>query len=194
MQYRLLRNTIVSIGMLALLSACGQAKAPAEQPLANPALSKPMAASSNPTSAPPLAPTPVTSAPDNNKQMKIKAYFGDESGEKLVEQETNISYQQDDEKYIASLKALSVSSDSKKLALFRGFTFHSAAANKGLLTINVTMAPESRLGSGGEELLLQALKKTVFQFPEINSIELLVDGKSVESLMGHMDLPHPIKR
>ncbi|MEK3721831.1 GerMN domain-containing protein [Paenibacillus sp. FSL H8-0034] len=194
MQHRLLRNTIIGIGMLGLLSACGQTKSPTEQPLASPAMSKPQATSSSPISAPSQATPQATPAPDNNKQLKIKAYYGDESGEKLVEQETNISYQQDDEKYMAALKALSMSPDSNNIALFKGFTFHSAAAKSGLLTINVTMAPEARLGSGGEALLLQALKKTIFQFTEINSIEFLVDGKSIESLMGHMDLPHPIKR
>ncbi|WP_240413831.1 GerMN domain-containing protein [Paenibacillus periandrae] len=194
MHHRLLRNTIIGIGMLGLLSACGQTKSPAQQPLASPAVSKPQvtSSSSTPASASQAAP-PATPASDN-KSLKIKAYYGDESGEKLVEQETNISYQQDDEKYMAALKALSGSADSKNIALFKGFTFHSAAAKNGLLTINVSMAPEARLGSGGEALLLQALKKTIFQFSEINSIDVLVDGKSLESLMGHMDLPHPIKR
>jgi hypothetical protein len=191
MQHRLLRNAIIGIGMLALLSSCGQVKTPAQQTPADPAASKPQTQTSSPSSTPaPAVPAPM----QENKQLKIKAYYGDEFGEKLVEQETSISYKQDDEKYMAALKALSTSADSKNVPLFKGFTFNTVAAKDGLLTINVTMAPESRLGGGGEELLLQALKKTIFQFMEINSIELLVDGKAVESLMGHMELPHPIKR
>jgi hypothetical protein len=191
LQNRLLRTAIIGIGMLALLSACGQTKTPTQQPLADPMMNKPQAQASNPTPAP----TPVPTAPVvDNKQLKIKTYFGNENGDKLVEQETSITYKQDDEKYMAALKALSINADTTKLPLFKGFTFKTVAARNGMLTVDVSMAPESRLGSGGEELLLKALKQTIFQFTEINSIELLLDGKAVESLMGHMDLPHPIKR
>jgi hypothetical protein len=41
---------------------------------------------------------------------------------------------------------------------------------------------------------MQAIPKTLFQFQEVKTIELLVDGKKLDSLMGHVDLPHPIPR
>jgi hypothetical protein len=50
------------------------------------------------------------------------------------------------------------------------------------------------LGAPGEDFFLQALKKTAFQFPEVKTLSVLKDGQKVESLMGHMDLPYPIKR
>ncbi|NHN28675.1 GerMN domain-containing protein [Paenibacillus agricola] len=193
MQHRLLRNVIMGIGMLALLSACGQTKSPVQPPLADPAMSKPQTQTSSPTTTPAPATVPAAPAADT-KQLKIKAYYGNENGDKLVEQETTISYKQDDEKYMAALKALSTSTDATVLPLFKGFTFKTVSAKNGLLTIDASMAPESRLGAGGEELLLKALKQTLFQFTELNSIEFLLDGKAVDSLMGHMELPHPIKR
>jgi hypothetical protein len=190
MQHRLLRNAIIGIGMLTLLSACGQVKTPAQEPTKDSTIKTPQAQ----TSVPQPHPTPPAIPAEENKQLKIKAYYGDETGEKLVEHETNISFKQDTEKYMTALKVLSVGPDSKKIPLFKGFTFKTAILKDGMLTVDVSMAPEARLGAGGEELLLQALKKTVFQFSEINSLELLVDGKAVDSLMGHMELPHPIKR
>jgi hypothetical protein len=191
MQHNLLKNAVISIALLTLLSACGQTKAPAQEPAKDSSASKPQAQ----TSAPQPQQTPAPTAPAaDNKQQKIKAYFGDENGEKLIEQETIIFFKSDNEKYLAALKALSTSPDSKQLAFFKGFTFKTAALKDGLLTVDASMAPEARLGAGGEELLLQALKRTVFQFSEINSVEFLLDGKAVESLMGHMELPHPIKR
>ncbi|MNJ00980.1 hypothetical protein D3C73_1604640 [compost metagenome] len=50
------------------------------------------------------------------------------------------------------------------------------------------------MGSGGEVLLMDALKKAVFQFSEVQALDILVDGKIVDSLMGHVELEHPIKR
>jgi hypothetical protein len=191
MQQKLLRNAVISIALLALLSACGQVKTPAQEPPKDLSTSKPQVPTGSPQPQPNQPPAPPAA---ENKQLKIKAYYGDENGEKLVEQEATISYKLDTEKYLTALQILSVSPDSKKLAFFKGFIFKTAVLNDGLLTVNVSMAPEARLGSGGEELLLQALKKTVFQFSEINSLEFLLDGKAVDSLMGHMELPHPIKR
>ncbi|MCS7462519.1 GerMN domain-containing protein [Paenibacillus doosanensis] len=184
MQRRLVNGAIIGITLVALLAACGQ-KQPA--PAAGGQETGKQAQSSAPT------PTPTPAAQDV-KQMKIKTYYGDENGERLVEQEAVISYKQDNDKYLAALKTLTVSSDDKRIPLMKGFTFNSVTLKDQTLTVDVSMAPESRLGSGGESLLLQALKKNVFQFSEIQNLDILLDGKAVESLMGHMDLPHPIKR
>jgi hypothetical protein len=93
-----------------------------------------------------------------------------------------------------ALKALTKSPDNQAVALFEGFTFLRAEQKDSMLTIDLSLPKESHLGAPGEELLLNSLKKTMFQFKEINEIEVLVDGKKVESLLGHMGLPHPITR
>ncbi|WP_245855641.1 GerMN domain-containing protein [Paenibacillus rigui] len=174
--------------LIALLSACGQAKTPDQTSHGQTAPKQEQTTGSQPASS-------STSQPVNeSKQMKIKAYFGDENGEKLVEKEVSIRYKQEDEKYSEALKALGTSPDPKQLALLQGFTVRSVVLKDKTLTVDVSMSPESRLGSGGEALLLEALKKTLFQFSEIDSFDVLLDGKAVESLMGHMDLPHPIQR
>jgi hypothetical protein len=41
---------------------------------------------------------------------------------------------------------------------------------------------------------IDALQKTFFQFDEVQSLELLVDGNQIESLMGHVELEHPMTR
>lgn len=176
---RRLQGTVISMTLIALLSACGQAKAPAPMPSDQPK------SQSSPSPAPAVNP---------DKQLGIKTYYGDELGDKLVEKDATISFKQDHEKYAAALQALTASSDPKLIPLLKGFTIRSAVLKDQMLTVDVSMSPESRLGSGGEALLLQALKKTIFQFSEIQSFDLLLDGKAVDSLMGHMDLPHPITK
>lgn len=184
MQRRIRNSAIIGLTLIVLLSGCGQAKTPAQG-----SASQTQTPATQPTPTP--APTPAVS---ESKQMKIKVYYGDENAEKLVEQEASITYKEDSGKYAAALKSLTASPDSKNLALLKGFTFNSVALKNGALTVDVSMAPESRLGSGGEAMLLEAMKKTVFQFSEIQSLDILLDGKAVDSLMGHMDLPHPMKR
>lgn len=177
MQRRLLNSAIVGLTLVVLLSGCGQ---PKQAP----------SAAGEPTSGASTTQASTSAA----KQMKVKVYFGDENGENLVEQESTVTYKDDSEKYVSALKALTTSPDSKRIALLKGFTFNSVTLKDQTLTVDLSMAPESRLGAGGEDLVLQALKKTVFQFSEIQSLNILLDGKAVDSLMGHMELPHPIKR
>ena len=113
-----------------------------------------------------------------------------------MEKETTISYRQDAELYVAVLTSLKKSSDANVVPLFTDVKFKSIDFDKekGDLKLDLSFGSDAQLGAPGEDFFLQALKKTMFQFPEIQSIYVLKDGKQVDSLMGHMELPYPIKR
>lgn len=129
-----------------------------------------------------------------DKQATVKTYYGNAQGDQLVETTSQISYKNDSDKYLAALNALKTSPDPKLVALAQGFTFRSAVLKNGQLTVDLTIDQDGQWGAPAEELTLQALKKTMFQFNEVDRIDILVDGKQAESLMGHLDLPHPITR
>lgn len=139
------------------------------------------------------APTPT---PELLKQKKIKAFYSDKDEMKLIEKEVTISYKQDADVYQAALKSLQKSDDPKAIPLFDDLTFNSIVFDqaKGELKVDLKFGPKTQLGAPGETLFLQALKKSVFQFPEVKALYVLKDGKQVDSLMGHMELPYPIKR
>ncbi|PYE48021.1 GerMN domain-containing protein [Paenibacillus barcinonensis] len=65
---------------------------------------------------------------------------------------------------------------------------------KKIASLLVHIPDEARLGAGGELLFLAVLQQTMFQFEEVHSIQLLVDGQQTESLMGHVELQNPILR
>lgn len=127
------------------------------------------------------------------KQMKIKAYYGDESLSKLNEREVAITYTTDAEKYEAALNALKTAPEGLT-PLCKGIVFRSVDFSGGDLVVDLTISDEGRLGAPGEQMLLEAIRQSLFQFAEVKSIDLLVDGKKAESLMGHVSLPHPMKR
>jgi hypothetical protein len=173
-----------------LVTGCGQSKQPVQgnqgASVPAPAVQEsPKGQTSQPSAQP---------APSQDQQIKLKLYYGDDQMEKLVEQQGTITVKQDSEKYNAALKALTATTDSKQIALLKGFQFKSAVLKDGQLNVDLSMSPEARLGSGGEKLALDAIQNTLFQFVEVKAIDLLLDGKPVESLMGHMELPHPITR
>lgn len=186
-----IQTTTVAVVALLLAAGCGQTKQPA-QVQGNAGTAAPPQTQEN--AKPPAQQTPAAPQTPQEKQLKIKAYYGDSELEKLLQRDVTITYKQDSDKYAAALQALRTSEDSKLIPLFKGIEFKSVALKNGQLNVDVTIQPEGRLGSGGEKLLLDALGQTVFQFQEIQAVDVLVEGKQVESLMGHMDLPHPIKR
>jgi len=128
------------------------------------------------------------------KQLKVKAFFADSDLDKLLEREAVISFRTDNEKYIAALQLLRQTPDEAASSLFKGVTFKSASGKDGNVVVDLSISPEGRLGAPGELLMVEALKKSLFQFEEVQTIELLVDGKRTESLMGHVGLTYPIKR
>ncbi|MFD0716971.1 GerMN domain-containing protein [Paenibacillus sp. GCM10027626] len=85
-------------------------------------------------------------------------------------------------------------SHSDLVSLWNKIELNSMKFNEGVLAIDVRIPDEARFGSGAELLALDALKETMFQFVEINNLELLIDGKTLECFMGHSELEHPISR
>lgn len=129
------------------------------------------------------------------QEQMVSIYYGDQDVSKLYEQKVNIQFSKDEEKYLATLEALKVTpNDASQFSLFKGFNFSQVQVDKGLITVDLTFSAENHLGSPGENLIMQAIERTLFQFPELDAIQILVNGKKVDSLMGHMELPHPIRR
>ena len=148
-------------------------------------------ATTAPTEA--VSPSPST-APTEAAKETIKIYYANNDGSELVEKTAQIESEPTDAKYLKALKLLTATDDSSLFPLAKGLDFKTAELKDGTLTVDLSIQDEGRLGSGGEELLMNALQKTVFQFPEVTALELLVDGKQTDSLMGHVGLDHPIKK
>lgn len=183
---RMIRRTAIPAILLLAVSAAGCGSKPT-----TPA-KEPAAPASTPVATQPVQPAPTPK--ETSKEISVKAYYADSDLTKLVEKASSITYESDADKYKKLLQKQQTVPDTSLVSLFKGITIQSAQLKDGLLTVNMTISDQGRLGAPGEALLLDAFKKSIFQFNEVKSIELLVDGKKTESLMGHMDVPHPIKR
>jgi hypothetical protein len=128
------------------------------------------------------------------KQLKVKTYYADDNLDKLIEREANVTFASDADKYKAALDALKTPPEASLSSLSKGITYRSVTNQSGNLTVDISIADSGRLGAPGEDLLVQSIRKSLFQFSEVQTIEVLLDGKKMESLMGHVSLPHPMKR
>lgn len=181
--------TVILLGSMLAAAGCSTKSTPGAADPKPTEASSPVVTSSS--TAPSTAPT---ASPAESKTETIKVYYANSDGSELVEKTAEIQTDKAEDKYLNALKALNATDDSTLFPLAKGLQFKSAELEDGTLTVDLTINDEGRLGAGGEMLLTDALKKTVFQFSEIQALEILVDGKQIDSLMGHVELEHPINR
>ncbi|SFI30432.1 Sporulation and spore germination [Paenibacillus sp. UNC496MF] len=128
------------------------------------------------------------------KQADISVYYTDDQMLDLHAQKAKIEYADDKEKLTAAFAALRKDSDKGEASLWKNVELLSAKQDGGEVTLDVHIPVEARLGAPGEQLAVSAIAQTYFQFEGVTSLNILVDGEAVESLMGHEDLEHPIKK
>lgn len=131
---------------------------------------------------------------DSEKSQEINVYYADDQLLQLEQRKKEITFEDEPEKYSKTYASLQSSDQMELIPLWKNIDLLSATFNQGKLILDVNIPDEARLGSGGELLAIDALKKTFFQFDEVTSIELLVDGNATESIMGHVELENPLTR
>ncbi|WP_251037452.1 GerMN domain-containing protein [Paenibacillus albidus] len=154
---------------------------------------EPTPESNNPATSEP-SPTPSPSAAVEKQSQSIEVYYTDNQQMDLVAAQAKISFTSDLEKYTEAYKALQTSEKQDQVSLWGKIELKSLKVEDGQVIIDIHKPEEAQLGAGGEALAISALTKTFFQFEEVKSLDVLVDGQQVESLMGHVDLEHPITR
>lgn len=176
-----LRNLLLFCLLAALLTACGsgadngQEAQPTEQP---------------------TVPTDSATGGGNSerKTVQVQVYYSDANLDKLEAEQRDISYEKENDKYQQAMAMLGEASEQGHEPLWKNFAYHAITFDGGTLTIDADGTNQYNMGSTGEALALEALKRTMFQFPEVERIVILVDGKPADSLMGHADISEPLTR
>lgn len=135
-------------------------------------------------------PAPVT--PET--RVTVTVYYADATLSGLASEQREIAFSNPEEKYEKVLELLGQPQDEDHEPLWKDFRYHSVRLEDGKLTIDAKGDNPYELGGGAEAYAIDALTKTMFQFPEVETVQILVDGKQAESLMGHVDISEPFTR
>ena len=131
------------------------------------------------------------------KEMQVNVYYPRNDGTGLIAVTRTVNIEKDD-KYTAALKSLLTGTKEKgqtnvipKKAKLRRVT-----VKNGVATADFSKELEQNFsgGSTGEEMLVGSIVNTLTDFPEVQSVQILIEGASVETLSGHMDLSEPLTR
>lgn len=130
------------------------------------------------------------------QSLNVRIYYPDDSGMRLVEVEREIIVDDSVDKYTAAVEALLEEPDEENLTkIFPSSAGVRSVTVKGdLAIVDLDGLKNFVGGSTGEEFLVGSVVDTLTNFPEIKRVKILVQGREIETLSGHMDLSTPLER
>ncbi|MFZ5631995.1 MAG: GerMN domain-containing protein [Bacillota bacterium] len=177
------RLILVFIGVLALLwsaAGCGSRDAkPAPGP------NQPPAAENQP---------PISASPKDTP-VKVTLYFSDSQADKLVPEEREVVKKGDSLEEII-VKELIKGPTGKGLlkTIPESARLLSLSVVDGVAYVNFSREIQTRHwgGSSGETMTVYSVVNSLARLDGIKKVQFLVEGKKVESLLGHMDTSEPL--
>ena len=132
------------------------------------------------------------------QSMRVKVYYPDDSGMRLVEVEREVLVDDTTDKYTAAVTALLDEPEDENLTTIfpKNASIRGVKVENGMATVDFDGKGLKNFvgGSTGEEFLIGSVVDTLTNFPEVKKVKFLVDGKEIETLSGHMDLSMPLER
>lgn len=182
-----------SILVLALTLLCAMVLAGCDEQKQGEAGSKTVVSSSSSSSS---SSRSSSQSGSKDQLVNIKVYYPDENATGLVAVEKSIK--DTDNKYQAAVEALMAGTEKKGLAnVFpKKAKLLQVTVSGKVAKVNFSRELQKNFvgGSTGEEMLVGSVVNTLTEFPEIQKVQILVDGQEVETLSGHMDLSQPLPR
>lgn len=194
-----LKKYILCVVALAVLLVVGGCDPQGENAGKIPSSSSSLASSADPAASSSSNSSGTPSAkPAQAKEITVKVYYPNSDGTKLVAVSRQVTVGEGVDKYTAAMRSLMQGTKEKgqNTILPRQAKLRSVKVQAGVAKVDFSgdIVKHFVGGSTGEEMLVASVVNTLTEFPEVSSVQILIDGKSVETLAGHMDLTMPIQR
>lgn len=132
-----------------------------------------------------------------SKEVKVNVYYPRDDGTGLLPVSRTVKLEKED-KYTAALKSLLTGTKEKGQTnvIPKKAKLRSVTVKDGVATVDFSKELQQNFsgGSTGEEMLIGSIVNTLTDFPEVKKVQILIDGASVETLSGHLDLSEPLPR
>ena len=128
--------------------------------------------------------------------MSMTLYYPDDSGMKLIAVKRDVKPSPD--KYVAVMKSLMSGTDKKGTVdiIPKTAKLRSVKVKDGVAKVDFSreLIKDFNGGSTGEEMLVGSIVDTLTEFSEVKKVQILVEGKAVDTIAGHMDTEKPLSR
>lgn len=138
----------------------------------------------------------ATKEPPVVEQVPVKVYFGTHDAENLVAEVYNVK--KTDPLMQRSMEILINGPKNPELVAVvpSAAKLKSVAVKDRIVYVDFSeeMVAQRFGGSSREILAVAAIVNTLTEFPEVDGVQILVEGKKVTTLFGHMDITEPLGR
>ncbi|MCW2277436.1 GerMN domain-containing protein [Heliophilum fasciatum] len=131
------------------------------------------------------------------QEVTLTLYFADPKGQNLVQEKRTVAKSESPARMAMQELIKGPSAGTQKLPTIpTGTRLLDIGVKDGLCTVNLSgeVQKNHQGGSTNESLTVYSIVNTLTQFPTITKVQLLVEGKKVESLAGHMDVSQAMAR
>ncbi|MCI6284550.1 GerMN domain-containing protein [Selenomonas sp.] len=181
------------ISLLVFAAGCGT-----QAPGGAPSSSSTAASSSSGSADAQAASSSAAKKASDVQTLTVNVYYPNEQGTKLLPSSRKIETGSSKDKYTAALESLMKGPTEKgQTAIFpKKAKLLSVTLKNGTAVVNFSKELQTNFvgGSTGEEMLVGSIVNTLTEFSEVKNVHILIDGKNIETLSGHMDLSVPISR
>ncbi len=133
---------------------------------------------------------------DNPTQkLKVKVYFSNQDATKVVAEEREVLAE---DKYTAVVQELINGTSQEHLVSLipKSTILKSVTVSNGIAYVDFddSIVRKFNGGSGAEIILVASIVNTLTEFSEIDKVQLLLNGASMETIAGHLDTSKPFAR
>ena len=153
----------------------------------------------SPSSGKPKTEQSTTASDKTEKKAleSVRVYYPNAEGTKLIAATKKVKDQKAD-KYTAAVQAMLTEPTEKDefSVMPKGTKLRSVKFDKGQVSVDFSREFVKNFtgGSTGEIMLVGSIVDTLTEYTEVKTVQILVEGKSIDTLAGHMDLSEPLKR
>lgn len=186
---------LVSLLVFALAGCRGQANSPSSASK-NAASGQKSQASKDITGEPGNPAKAKSEQTINNKMVSVTLYFGDQEGEYLLPEsrqvaETSAIAKTAVEELIKGPKekghSITIPAEAKVLNL-------DVIKEVAYVNFSQELVSKHWGGSTGEQMTVASIVNTLTEFDNIEKVQIMVDGKTIDTIAGHLDISQPLAR
>ena len=140
------------------------------------------------------SPAPSATEEAAAETVEISVFGSDSELKEMKERKTVVASGTESGLVKSALAEIMKETDDGIVSMWKDIQLLSSKLEEGIVTIDIQIPDESRVGAPAEELMIETMKSTLFQFPFVQGFDILVAGEAAESMMGHVELEHPYVR
>lgn len=144
----------------------------------------------------PKAFTPEKPPEQQLPAISLTLYFSDQDATELRAERRNVPHTNDPARTAMEELLAGARTPGLVSLIPAGTKLKSFSVQQGIAYVDLSgdILNTPNRGSTSENLIIASIVNTLTEFPNIEKVQLLIEGKEQETLYGHMDLSQPFTR